>query len=321
MGQDPRYSSQDTYESSYASYDDQYAEPVDLDEFGSQLRSYHPNRSIVTREEFLPDDSVPLFLSGSDGSRAPKFGSARQGRSSRLVKTGILAVAASLAAFTAVAVKNPFTVFASATASLMGSAEVSTAEPQSPPPGPPVQQTASTRAAPPAANQSPSRDDIAVALKTARQNVPPAEPAAPVAAVAPLAAAAAPAVSLPPAATVPPAPPTQVAAVAPTAAAPPTVAAPPSRKLAADELATLMSRAKSLLASGDIPPARLLLERAAEAQEASAALMLAQTYDPSVMGTQDTRNVHTDAALARTWYQRAAQLGSADAQRRLSQLQ
>jgi hypothetical protein len=322
MGQDPRYSSQDTYESSYASYDDQYAEPVDLDEFGSQLRSYHPNRSIVTREEFLPDDSVPLFLSGSDGSRAPKFGSARQGRSSRLVKTGILAVAASLAAFTAVAVKNPFTVFASATASLMGSAEVRTAEPQSPPPAPPVQQTASTRGAPPAANQSsPSRDDIAVALKTARQNVPPTEPAVPMAAVAPLAAAAAPAVSLPPAATVPPAPPTQVAAVAPTAAASPTVAAPPSRKLAADELATLMSRAKSLLASGDIPPARLLLERAAEAQEASAALMLAQTYDPSVMGTQDTRNVHTDAALARTWYQRAAQLGSADAQRRLSQLQ
>jgi hypothetical protein len=321
MGQDPRYSSQDTYESSYASYDDQYAEPVDLDEFGSQLRSYHPNRSIVTREEFLPDDSVPLFLSGSEGSRAPKFGSARQGRSSRWVKTGILAVAASLAAFTAVAVKNPFTVFANATASLMGSAEVRTAEPQSPPPAPPVQQTASTRAAPPAANQSLSRDEISVALKTARQNVPPAESATPMAAVAPLAAAAAPAVSLPPAATVPPAPPMQVAAAAPTATAPPVVAAPPSRKLAADELATLMSRAKSLLASGDIPPARLLLERAAEAQEASAALMLAQTYDPSVMGTQDTRNVHTDAALARTWYQRAAQLGSVDAQRRLSQLQ
>jgi cytoskeletal protein RodZ len=320
MGQDPRYSSQDPYESSYASYDDQYAEPVDLDEFGSQLRSYHPNRSIVTREEFLPDDSVPLFLSGSDGSRAPKFGSARQRKSSRLVKTGILAVAASLAAFTAVAVKNPFTVFANATASLMGSAEVRTAEPQSPPPAPPVQQTASTRPAPPAANQSPSRDEIAVALKTARQNVP-AEPAAPMAAVAPLAAAAAPAVSVPPAATVPPAPPTQVAAVTPTAAAPPVVAAPPSRKLAADELAALMTRAKALLASGDIPPARLLLERAAEAQEATAALMLAQTYDPSVMGTQDTRNVHTDAALARTWYQRAAQLGSADAQRRLSQLQ
>jgi hypothetical protein len=346
MGQDPRYSSQDPYESSYASYDDQYAEPVDLDEFGSQLRSYHPNRSIVTREEFLPDDSVPLFLSGPDGSRVPKFGSAGQRKSSRVIKTAILAVAASLAAFTAVAVKNPFTVFANATASLMGSAEVRTAEPQSPPPPPAVQQTASTRAAPPAASQAPSRDEIAVALRTARQNVGPAETTAPVAAVAPLAAAAAapvaavspvatvppaaaappaatvpPAAAAPPAATVPPAPPTQLAAVAPTAAAAPVVTAPPSRKLAADELATLMTRARALLASGDIPPARLLLERAAEAQEASAALMLAQTYDPSVMGTQDTRNVHTDAALARTWYQRAAQLGSADAQRRLSQLQ
>jgi hypothetical protein len=322
MGQDPRYSSQDPYESSYASYDDQYAEPVDLDEFGSQLRSYHPNRSIVTREEFLPDDSVPLFLSGPDGSRVPKFGSAGQRKSSRVIKTAILAVAASLAAFTAVAVKNPFTVFANATASLMGSAEVRTAEPQSPPPPPAVQQTASTRAAPPAASQAPSRDEIAVALRTARQNVGPAETTAPVAAVAPLAAAAAaPVAAAPPAATVPPAPPTQLAAVAPTAAAAPVVTAPPSRKLAADELATLMTRARALLASGDIPPARLLLERAAEAQEASAALMLAQTYDPSVMGTQDTRNVHTDAALARTWYQRAAQLGSADAQRRLSQLQ
>ena len=49
--------------------------------------------------------------------------------------------------------------------------------------------------------------------------------------------------------------------------------------------------------------------------------MLAQTYDPAVLGTQDTRNINTDPALARTWYQRAAQLGSADAQRRLSQLQ
>ena len=89
----------------------------------------------------------------------------------------------------------------------------------------------------------------------------------------------------------------------------------------ADELATLMTRAKTLLASGDIPSARLLLERAAQAQEASAALMLAQTYDPTVLGTQDIRNITADPAQARNWYQRATQLGSADAQRRLSQLQ
>jgi TPR repeat protein len=113
-----------------------------------------------------------------------------------------------------------------------------------------------------------------------------------------------------------------VAVAPPAVVAPPIVPAPPPvRKLGADELATLMTRARALLAAGDIPSARLLLERAAEAQEANAALMLAQTYDPAVMGTQDMRNINTDPALARSWYQRAAQLGSADAQRRLSQLQ
>ncbi|THD65153.1 MAG: hypothetical protein E7813_15860 [Bradyrhizobium sp.] len=99
------------------------------------------------------------------------------------------------------------------------------------------------------------------------------------------------------------------------------VATPPTRKLDPDELATLLNRAKGLLTEGDIPPARLLLERAADAQEASAALLLAQTYDPDVLGTQDARNIIPDPAAARAWYQRAAQLGSADAQRRLSQLQ
>ena len=72
---------------------------------------------------------------------------------------------------------------------------------------------------------------------------------------------------------------------APAAAAPAAVAAPaaPVRRLDPDELATLMTRAKGLLAAGDIPPARLLLERAADAQEPTAALMLAQTYDPAVL--------------------------------------
>jgi TPR repeat protein len=101
----------------------------------------------------------------------------------------------------------------------------------------------------------------------------------------------------------------------------PLVAAPPARKLDADELAALMKRAKGLIAIGDIAPARLLLERAADAQEASAALLLAQTYDPDVLGTQDIRNIIPDPAMARAWYQKAAQLGSADAQRRIAQLQ
>jgi hypothetical protein len=282
------------YESNYASYEDQYAEPVDLDTFGSQLRSHHSARSVATREEFLPEDSVPLFLSGADDElRSSKFGRPRK-RGSRLLKTAAFAAAALVATF--VAVKNPFTVFANATASLIGASSDSRSAP--PPVTPPRQTVAAVTAAsapvavaatPAQASlpaQLPSRDEIALALKTAHQSQAPAEVQQPAA-----------------------------AAVAPVSIA------PPARRMDSDELAALMSRAKAFLASGDIPPARLLLERAAEAQEASAALMLAQTYDPTVLGTQDIRNITPDPALARNWYQRAAQLGSADAQRRLSQLQ
>lgn len=98
-------------------------------------------------------------------------------------------------------------------------------------------------------------------------------------------------------------------------------APPPVRRIDPDELASLLKRAKGLLAIGDITAARLLLERAADAREAEAALMLAGTYDPQVLGVQDMRSITADPAMARAWYQKAAQLGSADARRRLSQLQ
>src|SRR5262249_11335541 len=55
----------------------------------------------------------------------------------------------------------------------------------------------------------------------------------------------------------------QVAAVAPVGQAP-RPAVPAARRMDADELAGLLKRAKSLPAVGDIPPARLLLERAAD---------------------------------------------------------
>jgi len=162
--------------------------------------------------------------------------------------------------------------------------------------------TASTPAA------SPSRDEISAAYQTAAKGkVIAAEP--------PVREAT-----------------REMAALAPTApvvAAIPTVREPapvtreaaPVRRIDPDELAALLKRAKSLLSIGDIISARLLLERAADAQEAEAALMLAGTYDPQVLGTQDLRSVTPDPAAARTWYQKAAQLGSADARRRLGQLQ
>ena len=311
MAQGNRYRPYDAptpYESDYPSYDDRYAEPVDLDSFGSQLRSHQPSRSVATREEFLPDDSVPLFLSGEDDEqRTSKFARPRK-TGSRLLKIAAFAVAALVATF--VAVKNPFTVFANATASLMGTTDVRTA---TAPPAPPRQAAVAAVASTPtmvagpalATAAAPSRDEIALALKTAHQNLAPADAAQPTTTVA----TAAPTASVP------------VAAAVPAAPAPAAAVAAPIRRINADELANLMSRGKSLLESGDIAPARLLLERAAEAGEASAALMVAQTYDPAVLGTQDGRNITADPAQARNWYQRAAQLGSVDAQRRLSQLQ
>src|SRR6516165_475641 len=111
------------------------------------------------------------------------------------------------------------------------------------------------------------------------------------------------------------------AVAAPPPAAAPQADAPPVRRLDPDEVALLMKRAKDLLSTGDIPAARLLLRRAADAQEPLAALMLAQSYDPDMLGTQDVRNINPDLAVARSWYAKAAQLGSADAQRRLAQMQ
>ena len=99
------------------------------------------------------------------------------------------------------------------------------------------------------------------------------------------------------------------------------VAPPPARRLDADELAALLKRARSLLSIGDIASARLLLARAADAQEADAALMLARTYDPEVLGKSDARSVTPDPEKARIWYRKAAELGSQHAQQRLAEMQ
>jgi hypothetical protein len=98
-------------------------------------------------------------------------------------------------------------------------------------------------------------------------------------------------------------------------------AAAPPKTLDAETLAALMTRAKSLLTLGDIAAARLLLERAANARDATAAFLLAQTYDPAVLRVRDTRSITPDPVMARDWYRKAASFGSAAAQQRLTQFQ
>jgi TPR repeat protein len=253
--------------------------------------------------------SVPLFLSDSDGEPHPgEYMTPRLGRSKASVSSRILAGVTAMAAmailfalFSSDATRD---IIVSAKASLEASiaavlpASSAAAQPDSTRlTSNDVQVKDPARLSAPA-NQTPGpRSVMTVAVAPTRSEINSAYQSAIQGRV--------PAVAL--------------SNVAAPVAAP--IAAPTARKIDAGELAALLNRAKGLLTAGDIPPARLLLERAADAQQADAALLLAQTYDPDVLGTQDIRNITPEPATARTWYQRAAQLGSADAQRRLSQLQ
>ena len=106
-------------------------------------------------------------------------------------------------------------------------------------------------------------------------------------------------------------------------APPQALAATPSpvRPIDKEELANLLKRGRYLLSIGDIAPARLLLERAADAHEASAAFDLAGTYDPAVLTRSHVSGIAPDLAMARMWYEKALNLGHSEAQQRLAKLQ
>jgi len=277
-------------------YDEQLFGEFDEDATGLDLTAYGSTLPMTTDSDLLPEDPMPLFLAADDEEepRRRGFGSGGDGSLNgavgpRILKAGVFVAVAAAIAFALSSVENPLALFANAKASLNSSPadQVAATPPSQPvagvqpassgPPTPVVPSTVGIAAAAPAAQAAPTREDLALALKTARQNV--------------------------------------------TETARPQAAAAPARRLDADELANLLKRAKGLIAVGDIAPARLLLERAADAQEASAALLLAQTYDPAVLGAQDMRSITPDPARARDWYQKAARLGSADARQRLAQMQ
>jgi hypothetical protein len=91
----------------------------------------------------------------------------------------------------------------------------------------------------------------------------------------------------------------------------------PARQLGRDEIAALRKRGQDYIAAGDFAAARLVLQFAAEAHDAEAALALAATYDPSVLRERNAYGITGDVEQARAWYEKAQQYGSADAQRRL----
>jgi hypothetical protein len=112
--------------------------------------------------------------------------------------------------------------------------------------------------------------------------------------------------------------PDMAAAVAPRRE--PLAPAPPAPSLDPDELATLIKRGHDFLKAGDIPSARLVLRRAANAGSAQAALAIGGTHDGMLLAELGVLGFAADAAQARTWYQRALELGSPEASRRLDRL-
>ncbi|WOH66499.1 hypothetical protein [Bradyrhizobium sp. BWA-3-5] len=326
-----RYEAQPRYEPQTRFDDPQYDQPFAL--------SFE--RTEVLPEELPPHEEVPLFLSNYEEESHQQlseytFGSGRFGsggglrkpRAGRII-TGVAVVSAVAAVLALFSIDSTRAVIFNA--SLGGSGGGGSAPPPAqlaaavPEPGemparvaaPPIAaeptgaEMAAARRTPAnaMASASPTRDEIAAAYQTAMKGkVAVPEPAAREASRDIVAA-------------INPAP--AVAAVAPVVREPapaPREAAPPIRRIDPDELAALLNRAKNLLSIGDITSARLLLERAADAQEPEAALMLAGTYDPQVLGSQDLRSVTPDPAAAKVWYQKAAQMGSTDAKRRLGQL-
>jgi hypothetical protein len=94
----------------------------------------------------------------------------------------------------------------------------------------------------------------------------------------------------------------------------------PLRRLDREEIAYLLKRGEELVAVGELGPARLVLRRAAEAGDPNAAFALATTYDPTLLEALRVIGVAPDTAMARAWYEKAKELGSTDASRRLELL-
>jgi len=89
------------------------------------------------------------------------------------------------------------------------------------------------------------------------------------------------------------------------------------RHMTSDDVAILLGRGQQLLANGELAAARLAFAGAAEAGDPRAAFALAQTYEPAVLERVGAKGVSPDPAVARSWYEKAKALGSAEAERHL----
>ena len=87
-----------------------------------------------------------------------------------------------------------------------------------------------------------------------------------------------------------------------------------------DKIIALRARGVELMKAHDFGAARLVLKRAVDAGDGVSAIMLAETYDPTMLQQLGVHGLSPDASLARKWYTRAKELGSPEAARRLEAL-
>jgi TPR repeat protein len=100
-----------------------------------------------------------------------------------------------------------------------------------------------------------------------------------------------------------------------------TIAAPSTAGPASEAARRLCAQGLVAMASGDIAGARLYLERAAEAGDTRALMVLGESYDPTTLARMGALGIKGDAAKARDYYAKALAAGMGAARERMAALE
>lgn len=106
----------------------------------------------------------------------------------------------------------------------------------------------------------------------------------------------------------------------PATAPPGVMSSPESKDIAETEIDRQLDEGRRLQAAGNLPLARGIFLRYAQAGYARAAFLYADSYDPISLAKRQLLPPDSDPALARIWYRKALDWGSREASARLERL-
>ena len=273
---------------------------IKVDAFDKSTAEHRVARGKLRRSaqtDLYPEDSVPLFISDSNGEPDPSeyitsLLKKRRASISIRILAGVCAaatVAILVALFSSDATRDTVVNVRASMAAVFSAPSVAA---NSDPPQPTSLERQNDPARPSAPiNQAPGRSVTTAAAKPAREELKMGYQTA-----------------------------LQDGAPAADAVAEPATRADAIHHLDPEVIASLLRRADALIASGDVAAARLVLRRAADAGDAGAAMALAGTYDPAHLAKLGVHGIVPDLAMARSWYEKARTFGSAEAPQRLEML-